>query len=53
MDKEKIGKIVSAVFIGGILLIALIGVIASITACVMYGNKPITEVPMWAIWFLT
>lgn len=23
-----------------------------ITACVMYGDKPITEIPAWALWFM-
>lgn len=24
----------------------------SITACVMYGDKPVTEIPAWALFFM-
>lgn len=36
-----------------VLLVIIVGVIAtSITAMVMYGNKPITEIPAWALMFM-
>lgn len=24
----------------------------SVTACAMYGDKPVTEIPAWALWFM-
>lgn len=34
-------------------VVLLVGVITiTIVAFVMYGDKPITEVPMWAMYFL-
>ena len=33
-----------------LLVIALLAL--NITACVKYGNKPITEVPAWAVYFI-
>lgn len=42
----------------GIMMIALLivligtGLFFSIYALVLYGDKPITEIPMWALWFL-
>lgn len=34
------------------LIIVLAIITTSITACVMYGNKPITEIPAWALMFM-
>ncbi len=49
LDKETIfGLSLIAIFI------VLVGtaLFFSIYAFVMYWDKPITEVPMWALWFL-
>lgn len=35
-----------------ILLIVLGCVATSFTACVMYGGKPVTEIPAWALLFM-
>ena len=36
-----------------VISIIVVGAIAtSITACAMYGNKPITEIPAWALMFM-
>lgn len=36
-----------------LILLIMLGVIAtSFTACIMYGEKPVTEIPAWAILFM-
>ena len=45
----KIGFYLFCVLCG----LALVGLLAAeICAWVMYGGKPIDEVPLWAIWFM-
>lgn len=41
---------VSVAVIGIALLLTLIGF--TIAAWVQYGNKPIDEIPMWALWLM-
>jgi len=54
MKNEKtILTIIKALFFGVFIIIALIAIIATSQAWILYGDKPITEVPMWALWFLT
>ena len=40
------------IFLVVILVITVGAIAASITALVMYGNKPITEIPAWALMFM-
>lgn len=35
-----------------VVALAIFGIVMSIYVCVTYGNKPIEEVPFWAIWWL-
>lgn len=36
-----------------LIMLILLGCVAtSFTACVMYGGKPVTEIPTWAILFM-
>jgi len=52
--KEKIDwKLVALlVFIGILVIFALICIGWSIYAFVKYGSKPIGEIPAWALWFM-
>ena len=50
--KDNIDEIVFAIIAAVLVLIAIAGIAGSIQAWVLYANKPITEVPMWALWFL-
>lgn len=34
------------------IIIVLVIIGFTITAWVMYGNKPITEIPAWALWLM-
>ncbi|MBQ6035753.1 MAG: hypothetical protein IJL43_00440 [Lachnospiraceae bacterium] len=36
--------------VGGLLVIGSLA--AGVTACVMYGGKPVTEIPAWALLFM-
>lgn len=49
IDKTLIFYI-SILVIGVVLLLTLIGF--TIAAWVQYGNKPIDEIPMWALWLM-
>lgn len=49
MNREE-KKLMLFAIIVCIIVIALLA--TSITACVKYGNKPITEVPAWALYFI-
>ena len=51
-DEDTITKIVNAVFITGICLIVLCGLLGCAQAWWLYADKPITEIPAWALWFL-
>lgn len=36
-----------------LILLILLGCVAtSFTACIMYGGKPVTEIPAWALLFM-
>lgn len=52
--KKKIDFIlifyISVIVIGAALLLTLIGF--TIAAWVQYWNKPIDEIPMWALWLM-
>ena len=52
MRNVDVESIVALMFLA--LFIVLVGtaLFFSIYALVVYGNKPITEVPVWALWFL-
>ena len=52
MRNVDVESIVALMFLA--LFIVLVGTVLffSIYALVVYGNKPITEVPVWALWFL-
>lgn len=49
VDRDRI--VPALVFFGFVLLIVL-SIVGSIQAWVLYRDKPITEIPMWAWWFL-
>lgn len=49
LDGETIFGIVLIVLM---IVIVILGVVFSTYAFVMYADKPITEIPMWALWFL-
>lgn len=34
------------------LLLAIIAIVCSIAAVIMYGGKPVTEIPAWALMFM-
>ena len=50
--KDNIDEIIFAVVAACFVLIVVAGIVGSIQAWVLYADKPITEVPMWAWWFL-
>lgn len=50
--KDNFGAIVTISLYVIIWLIVLSSIATSITACVMYGDKPITEIPAWALLFM-
>ena len=35
-----------------VIILSLLCVFWTIYAAIKYGNKPITEIPTWAIWFM-
>ena len=48
-------KLKLTLIIIGLFLLMCLGIICvgwSIYAFVKYGNKPITEIPAWALWFM-
>ena len=50
--KANFGAIVTISLYVIVWLIVLGTIATSITACVMYGDKPITEIPAWALLFM-
>ena len=49
IDWKFVALMIAIVVVG---IVALICVGWSIYAFVKYGNKPITEIPSWALWFM-
>ena len=47
----KLNKLV-LIIIGLCLLLAIIAIVCSIIAVIMYGGKPVTEIPAWALIFM-
>ena len=50
--KNKIDNIVFYSFLIGIILITIAVCLGAMQAWILYSDKPITEVPMWAMYFL-
>lgn len=48
----KQGSNLEKIVIAIISVIAVGAIAVSIVACSMYGNKPITEIPTWALVFM-
>lgn len=49
---NKIDKIIFYSFLIVIILITIVFCIGAMQAWILYSDKPITEVPMWAMYFL-
>jgi len=50
--KDKFVELVNAFILCAVILIALCWVLGAAQAWWLYADKPITEVPAWAFWFL-
>jgi hypothetical protein len=50
VDKLKMVGIITILIIVVGLILSIIGV--EIYVWIEYGNKPITEIPSWALWFM-
>ena len=47
------GETIFGVFLLVLMIVVVVlGIFFSTYAFIMYADKPITEVPMWALWFL-
>lgn len=53
MDKLEKILITFACVVVGIVILILIALIAVIMyACIVYGGKSITEIPVWVLWIM-
>lgn len=48
---SKLDKL-ALITIGVCLLLATVAIIGGIVAVIMYGGKPVTEIPAWALIFM-
>lgn len=52
MTKDKFLGLLALIIMGLCLLLAIIAIVCSIAAVIMYGGKPVTEIPAWALMFM-
>ena len=52
MNDDKINNIINGIFLTVIVIICVSAIVGAAQAWILYGDKPLSEVPMWALWFM-